>query len=98
VARFDLYAPAAQVYVLDVQADLLTDFGRRVVVPLLPPLRIPKPTRDLHPKLHVDDRPLLMATHLIASMRRVELGRARGNLTHYRDEITRALDMLLTGF
>jgi len=98
VARFDLYAPARQVYLVDVQADLLTDFGRRVVVPLLVPSQMPKPTRHLHPTLLLEQRPFLMATHLIASVRTPELGRPKANLAHYRDEITRALDMLLIGF
>jgi len=98
VARFDLYTSARGDFAVDVQADLLEDFGRRVVVPLLPLANVPRPRKDLHPTFLVEGRMVVMATHYISSVRRAELGRPKANLAHYRDDITRALDMLFTGF
>jgi toxin CcdB len=73
-------------YVLDVQAGLLSELGTRVVVPLLPLADTPKPMGDLNPVFEVEGEPHVMVTQAITS------------LAHRHDEITRALEILLTGF
>lgn len=99
MARFDLYRPKeSAAWLLDVQADFLDYLGTRVVVPLLPPDAAPNGMADLHPAFEVEGHRLLMATQLIAAVPRRELGRPVGNLAPHRDDITRALDLLLTGF
>jgi toxin CcdB len=98
VARFDIYAPRQHFLALDVQANILDDFGFRVVAPLLPRVQVPRPAKDLHPVLTVDGRDFVMATHLVRAVPTRALGRPKANLAHYRDEITRALDTLLIGF
>jgi len=99
VARFDLYRPTGStVWLIDVQADFLDHLRTRVVVPLLPPDEVPTRIADLHPAFEVEGQRLLMATQLMAAVPRRELGRPIANLAGHRDDITRALDMLLTGF
>ena len=100
MARFDLHRrPRGQPgLLLNVQSDLLGPLDTRVVVPLLPPAAVPRPTRDLHPVFTIGDVPLVMATQLLAAVPYRELGRAIGNLDAEHERIMRALDMLLTGF
>jgi toxin CcdB len=97
VARFDLHRPkGSAAWLLNVQAAVLDHLRTRVVVPLLPPDEVPTRMTGLHPAF--EGHRLLMATQLIAAVPRRELGRAVGNLAPHRDDITRALGLLLTGF
>lgn len=99
MARFDLHRPrGGSGYVLDVQSNHLDELQTRVVVPLLPPAQVPRPVGELHPVFHIGGEPFVMATQLLGAIPRRELGRAVGTLEPHRDEITRALDLLLTGF
>lgn len=100
VARFDLFrrARGAPGYLLQVQSDFLDALETRVVVPLLPPVAVPRPMRDLHPSFEIGGETFLLATQLLGAIPRRELGRPAGSLADHRDEITRALDTLLTGF
>ena len=71
MGRYDVYAAPGQgrsSYVLDVQADLLQELGTRVVVPLLPPDRAPKPARGLNPAFDIDGHPPPMLTQFIAAV------------------------------
>lgn len=85
-------------YLLDVQSDLLDHLQTRVVVPLLRPADVPSAMPELHPTMVVDGETFILATQLLAAIRRHELGPPVGNLAAERDAITRALDLLLTGF
>ncbi len=99
MARFDLYRPkGSDAWLLDVQSDHLYQLPSRMVVPLLPPSAALPAIRDLNPLLDVDGERLAMMTHYMAALALRDLGRARGSLLDQADEITRALDMLLTGF
>jgi toxin CcdB len=105
MARFDLYrlsrrsrsAPAQIALVIDVQSAHLEHLESRVVVPLRPRAAA-KPVSELHPILRVEDELYVLETHAVASLPRRELGHPLANLAAYRDEIVRALDILLTGF
>ena len=98
MARFDLYRPkGSDAWLLDVQSDHLYQLPSRMVVPLLPASTLP-PIRDLNPLLEVEGERLAMMTHYMSAMASRDLGRARGSLADQADEITRALDILLTGF
>lgn len=85
-------------YLLDVQSDLLDHLQTRIVVPLLPPADVPAAMPELHPRMAVGGETFILATQLLAAMRRRELGAPIGTLAAERDAITRALDLLLTGF
>lgn len=99
MARFDLYAGlgSGEGYVVDVQADLLESLRTRVVIPLLPRGAI-KVVRDLNPIVRVDDQEYAVMTQELSAVPRSDLRRKVGSLSDRRDEITRALDVLLTSF
>ena len=101
MGRFDVYpmpGRGGNGYVLDVQADLLQDLDTRAVVPLLPPQVAPKPAGGLNPTFEIDGRPHLMLTQFIAAVAAKELRRPVVSLDACSDDITRALDIFLTGF
>jgi toxin CcdB len=99
MARFDLYAGlgAGDGYVVDVQADLLDALTTRVVVPVLPRAAV-QVIRDLNPIVRLDDEDFAVMTQELAAVPRRDLRRKVGSLSDRRDDITRALDVLLTGF
>jgi toxin CcdB len=97
MAEFALHALRGGL-VVDVQSDLLDDFGTRVVVPLIELAHAPKAPRRLNPVFPVDGRPMILATHLLAALPRAELGPPLGSLGSERDAIRAALDMLFLGF
>jgi toxin CcdB len=99
VARFDLYRPKrGPGLLLDVQASWHEALPSRVVVPLLPPSAALPPLSGLNPVLLVQGAPLALMTHFLAAVPRSELGRSVGSLAHEQDAITRALDLLFSGF
>jgi toxin CcdB len=100
VARFDIFRRPRGTpgYLLQIQSDFLDRLETRVVIPLLPPAAVPAPIRDLHPRFEIEGAPFLMATQLLGAIPRRELGPAVGNLAAQQDDITRALDVLITGF
>lgn len=98
MAQFDLYRPkGAAGPLLDIQSPLLEFLGTRVVVPLLPPARIPAAIRNLHPLFVIDGTDHVLVTQLMGAIRKRELGPPVGNLEAQRTEIIRALDTLLSG-
>jgi toxin CcdB len=85
-------------YLLDVQADLLSSLGTRVVVPLT----LEKESKDmiltqLMPVFLIRGKKYVAVTPQMAGIARRELGDQIENLTEFRTEILAALDMLLTG-
>lgn len=99
MARFDVYRVAGTAgYLLDVQSGHLFALKSRIVVPLLlPTARLPA-IRDLNPLLRVEGEEVAMMTHFMAAVPVRELGQPIANLLPQADDITRALDILLTGF
>ena len=100
MARFDLFRSrsGAVGYLLDVQANALERLETRVLIPLTPLGRSTIPARQLNPQFDIEGEPHILQTQWLASVGRNRLGRRVGTLGEYWDEITRALDMLLTGF
>ena len=99
MARFDLYRPRrGPGYLLDIQSNWLDRLPSRVVVPLLPPTVALPVIRDLTPVFRVGEEEVAMMTHYLTAIPRRELGLAVGSLAAHQDEISRALDMLMTGF
>jgi toxin CcdB len=84
-------------YVLDVQADLLSDLATRTVLPLLPEEAAPKPIGELNPIFEVGGKRHVLVTQAIATVPVRELKRAVASLSHEHDRVTRALDILLLG-
>jgi toxin CcdB len=99
MARFDVYRGAGGAgWLLDVQSVHLDHLPTRMVVPLLEETAALPAIRDLTPILRLDDAQLAIMTHYMAAVPKSGLGRPVGNLLGQADDITRALDILLTGF
>lgn len=97
MARFDVFDARGPGYLLDCQADTLSHFKTRVVVPLLPAEGVLAATR-LHPVFEIDDEAHVMVTQLASAVAVAELGRKVTNLSDEHSAIMNALDMLLTGY
>ncbi len=97
--RFDVHPTGPSgTLVIDVQADLLDDLSSRVVVPLLPKPQAPPSMKGLNPTFDLGGAQLVMVTQMIAAVP-VKLLRAPvASLRQHQDEITKALDVLLTGY
>lgn len=100
MARFDVHRGrrAAVPYLLDVQADLLDVLPTRLVIPLLPVGEVGARVDRLHIPVEVEGRALVLATNLLSSVRRDQLGPKVGSLADRRDEIVAAVDFLQQGF
>ncbi|MEO1028484.1 MAG: CcdB family protein [Pseudomonadota bacterium] len=102
MARFDVYRfPKQSVpLVVDVQAEILDQLASRVVIPLvLVSLAREEALPRLKPILSIEGRDYLLMTTDISALPISRLGERVTNIEDpYRDEITKALDFLLTGF
>ena len=98
MARFDVYKSGnARGLLLDIQSDLLDEFGSRVVVPLLPAEDMQSVSR-LHPVFVINDERYIMSTHLIFAIPVDRLGAKIGSLAQEDLVITSAVDTLLIGY
>ena len=97
--QFDVYRNVAEPgYLLDCQADTLSNLTTRLVVPLLPPDYAPLPTRRLNPTFRVGTDEVVMMTHFAAAVPARTLGDVAGSLAHDYTTIMNAFDLLLTGY
>ena len=92
LSRFDV-AEYNGVAMVVVESDLLPPDASIVVIPLLSDYPA---VRDLNPELQHNGERLVLATRLIAGVRRSNLRRA-GNLRDQGDLISRAVDILMAG-
>lgn len=99
MARFAVYAePEGDGYLLDVQADALEHLNTRMVVPLLPAQRAPRPASTLNPVFRIGAVDYVMATQYMAAVPARILKHSPFGLAQRRDEIIAAVDLLLRGF
>lgn len=80
-----------------IQHDLLEDAATCVVARLVPASWTASPLRGLMPVMTLGDVVLRLNPLQLTTLRRSDLGKRIGTAAHHRDEITRALDLLLTG-
>ena len=92
LSRFDI-AEHGGVLMVVVESDLLPPDPAIVVIPLLPGYPA---VAQLNPGFVVEGRPLVLATRLIAAVRRSAIRRV-GSLAGEGDRITRAVDILMSG-
>lgn len=85
-------------YLLDVQADLLSDLRTRVVVPLVPLTQFGTPMKRLNPIFEIDGIDTVMATTDLAGVDVSVVGEFVASLEHERYTIVQALDFLFQGF
>ena len=69
----------------------------RVVVPLIPISISPKPAQRLNPVFEIGGERLVMATQYMAAVPLKELRPKVSSLADRRDEIVRAIDVLMSG-
>ncbi len=101
MARFEVYRIAGinERHLLDVQSHFLSYLESRVVVPLLPQAKVKNLVSELNPAVNVlDQRFVVIAQELTAVPARQLTKPVCLLAREYWDEITRALDILLTGF
>lgn len=92
LSRFDV-AEYDGVSMVIVESDLLPPDPSVVVIPLLPDYPA---VRHLNPEIRHRDQRLVLATRLIAAVRRSSLRRT-GNVAEQGDRVTRAVDVLMGG-
>lgn len=102
MARFDIYQPSGlpAKFVVDVQADLLSDIDSRVVIPLQ---RIDAGRKEavhrLKPALEINGQEFVLVTTDLGMVPSRILGSAVGNIeAEHRDTITAAMDFLFQGY
>ena len=84
-------------YLVDIQAPLLAYLKTRVVIPLLPRDEAPLPARGLNPIFELGGLDYVLTTQFISAVTTKELGSPTASLLPYRDEIIRAVDIILAG-
>ena len=99
--RFDVYrmpAGGAPGYLVDVQSELVSDLATRIVIPLIANPKLAKPVRGLNPVFEILGQPFTMLTQELAAIQKLALKSPVVSLADQQNDITRALDMLFTGF
>jgi toxin CcdB len=84
-------------YLLDVQANLLSELATRIVVPLIRAGSFGRRATRLHPVFTICGQELVMATHLLSAVRRSSLGACIASLRDQHDVIIGAIDVLWSG-
>lgn len=97
MSRFDVFRAAGPGYLLDCQADLLSHFKTRFVVPLLPAPKAAAASR-LHPVFEIEGAPVVMVTQLASAVPLSEMGKHVTSLAEEQPKIMNALGMLMTGY
>lgn len=90
--------PSGEGFLLDVQTDLLSDLNTRVVVPLLPRARAPKPATRLNPTFEFKGETVVMVTQFMAAVPVGILKNPVGSFAQEFEKVTSATDMLIQGF
>ena len=95
--QFDLYRMITGDYVIVLQSGLLDALNTRAVCLAIPEGAAVPALAALSPILTEGDIRLRLAPHVLATLTLAELGTHVANLTHERDRIIRAFDLMLTG-
>lgn len=94
----DATTRAAYPLLLNVQSDLISETGTRVVVPLIPAGGAIAARPPLAPEIFLDDAPYVLATPLMTAVELSDLGTLEGDLSDKRTTILAAIDFLVSGF
>ena len=85
-------------FLVDVQAELLSELSSRVVIPLAKaPKLAKKPIDRLTPLVEIDGDEYILLTPQLAGIRGTELGPLVANLAEQRQTIVAAIDFLIIG-
>lgn len=104
MAQFDLYTnPNPETsqsipFLLDVQADFLSNLATRMVVPLYTAAALGKAATHLNPSFSIQQETVVLSMAELAGVPINSLGDKVGSLKEHCQEIIAALDFLFTGF
>jgi toxin CcdB len=84
-------------YLLELQADMLSALGTRLVAPLVPAAEFGLAATRLNPGFRIGNRNLVMDTALIAGVPRKLLGERVASLAERSVDILGAVDFLVSG-
>ena len=102
MARFDIYKYGGKAvpFIIDVQADLLSDLNTCAVIPLVPEKQAMKESLSkLKPIIQFNGMKYILMTTDIGTVARSSLGEHITNVENdYRQEIIEAIDFLFQGF
>lgn len=104
MAQFTVYANnntatrTTYPYLIDVQSDLLSALSTTLVIPLIPTaLAKSFQLTKLNPDVTVEGKTFALMTQDMASVSKTQLTNTVGDLSHDRDRITAAIDLLFFG-
>lgn len=104
MAQFDVYpnpsksSKAHYPYLVDIQSSLLSELATRIVIPLGNRSAFSgKAIQGLTPEVSFANQELLLLTPQVSAVSEKHLKNPVGSLSHFRDQIVRALDMAITG-
>ena len=105
MAQFDVYVNAdahsrsLYPFLIEVQADLLSNLPTTVVIPLAFPSAVDnQPASNLNPQFTIAGKRLLAMTQELSAIQRKALGKRNASLAHEQTRILAALDLLLSGY
>ncbi|MDA3949495.1 MAG: CcdB family protein [Spirochaeta sp.] len=105
MAQFEIYLNGDErtrertPYLLDMQADLLSDLATRIVAPLRPGTEKEQwVVSRMHPVLRVGEEPFVAVVSEMAAVPASILGGRVGDARERRTELIAAVDLLITGF
>ena len=86
-------------YLLDVQNELFSDIGTRLVIPITHARNISTlPDRKMCPQIEIAGEKYLLLTYQMASYPASKLTKPVTTLADYRYEIMGSIDLLINGF
>jgi toxin CcdB len=101
LARFDVYTYGQSDidFLVDVQADMLSNLETRLVIPLVRHKKFKSEGFiKLKPTIIFLNRKFTLITPDMASVTLSKLGKLRGNIAHNHHEIIDSIDFLIQGF
>lgn len=99
MGRFSVYPNlSGSGYLINVQADLMHPFNTRIVIPLLPFAKAPKPAKTLNPLFDIEGIQYSMVTQYMAAVPVKDLKIAAFSVQNRHDDIVAAIDFLFHGF
>ncbi len=84
-------------YVADIQSDFLSHLATRVVIPLRSANDVSSPLDTLHPVIRFETESYFLSAPEIVGTKRQNLGRVVGSVADRSLDVTRAVDMIMSG-
>lgn len=85
-------------YLLDIQADILEAIATRVIIPMSPLDKVPKPISIVNPVFTVEGQKMVALFDELSAYPKKALGNKVASLAKVRTEIINAYDFLIQGF